>query len=263
MAENTPRGAPKNERRQNKQSDRQSERQSDRKQETQADPQNDRRNGRPSNPQLPTGSVGMQDVLPRLAQMANGITKIAASYGGTGRFFASDGAVGTPSYTFISDTSSGMAQAVTGPYLQFGGNVLLSFAATGALAAPFSYTDTTASAADVNISATGVFRRSTSSAKYKRDIETMPYNSASFRALRPVTYRSRVDDDSGRIYGGLIAEEVHSAGYTPFVAYNAEGSPESVMYPHMVAVLIGALHDAQDKIAALETRVAALEAPNA
>ena len=235
----------------------------ERQQENQADPQNDRRNGRPSNPQLPTGSVGMQDVLPRIAQAANALTKIAASYGGTGRFFASDGAVGTPSYTFTSDTSSGMAQAATGPYLQFGGNTLLTFAATGALVVPFSYTDTTASAADVNIGPAGTLRRSTSSAKYKRDIETLPYDPVAFRALRPVTYRSKVDDDGGRVYGGLIAEEVHAAGYTPFVAYNAEGAPESVMYPHMVAVLIGALHDAQDKIAELETRVAALEAPNA
>lgn len=239
------------------------ERKSDRKQETQADPQNDRRNGRPSNPQLPTGSVGMQDVLPRLAQMANGITKIAASYGGTGRFFASDGATATPSYTFTNDTSAGIFLSVNGPTVVFGGNILFRFDAGGAAVAPFSYSTTTASAADVNISPSGIIRRSTSSAKYKRDIEPLPYDPAAFRALRPVTYQSTVDDDGNRVYGGLIAEEVHAAGYTPFVAYNAAGQPESVMYPHMVAVLIGALHDAQDKIAALETRVAALEAPNA
>jgi len=241
----------------------QNETRQDRPQETQADSQNDRRNGRPSNPQLPTGSVGMQDVLPRLAQMANGITKIAASYGGTGRFFASDGATATPSYTFTNDTSAGIFLSANGPTIVFGGNILFRFDTGGAAIAPFSYSTTTASAADVNISPAGVIRRSTSSAKYKRDIETMPYDSMAFSALRPVTYRSKVDDDGGRVYGGLIAEEVHAAGYTPFVAYDAAGQPESVMYPHMVAVLIGALHDAQDKIAALETRVAALEAPNA
>lgn len=257
MAETeTPKTAPKNEPRQNRQQDRQ--------QETQADPQNDRRNGRPSNPQFPTGSVGMQDVLPRIAQAANALTKIAASYGGTGRFYASDGAVGTPSYTFTSDTSSGMYRSLgAGPVLVRSGQQVLFFAVSGALVAPFSYSDTTASAADVNISSSGLIRRSTSSAKYKRDIETLPYDPMAFRALRPVTYRSKVDNDGNRVYGGLIAEEVHAAGYTPFVAYNAEGAPESVMYPHMVAVLIGALHDAQDKIAELETRVAALEAPNA
>ena len=254
MAETeTPKPAPKNEPRQNQQ------------QEIQADPQNDRRNGRPSNPQLPTGSVGMQDVLPRIAQAANALTKIAASYGGTGRFFASNGAVSTPSYTFVNDTSSGMwYQPGFGPILSRNGQTHLFFNNTsGALTAPFSYSDTTASAANVNIGVNGTFRRSTSSAKYKRDIETLPYDPMAFRALRPVTYRSKVDNDGNRVYGGLIAEEVHAAGYTPFVAYNAEGAQESVMYPHMVAVLIGALHDAQDKIAELETRVAALEAPNA
>ena len=256
MADETPRGAPKNEKRQNKQSDR--------NQENQADPQNDRRNGRPSNPQLPTGSVGMQDVLPRLAQMANGITKIAAAYGGTGYFYASNGTVSQPSYTFVNDKATGLfREPTTGPVIARNGLNVMFFATSGALVAPYSYSDTTSSAADVNIGTSGTLRRSTSSAKYKRDIETMPYDSEAFRALRPVTYRSKVDDDGGRVYGGLIAEEVHAAGYTPFVAYNAAGHPESVMYPHMVAVLIGALHDAQDKIAALETRVAALEAPNA
>ena len=258
MAETeTPKTSPKNEPRQNRQQDRQ--------QEIQADPQNDRRNGRPSNPQLPTGSVGMQDVLPRLAQMANGITKIAGAYGGSGRFFATTGSKSQPSYTFVDNNSTGISYASTrGPVFSHNGNIMLMFAVgTGALVAPFSYSDTTASAADVNISSGGTFRRSTSSAKYKRDIETLPYDPAAFRALRPVTYRSKVDDDGNRVYGGLIAEEVHAAGYTPFVAYNAAGQPESVMYPHMVAVLIGALHDAQDKISALETRVAALEAPNA
>lgn len=255
MAENAPKPAPKNETRQNRQQERQ--------QETQADPQNDKRNGRPSNPQLPTGSVGMQDVLPRIAQAANALTKIAAAYGGNGRFFASNGFAAAPSYTFINNTGSGMFLGTNGPAICFNSQNLITFQASGALTAPFSYTDTTASAANVNIGVSGTFRRSTSSAKYKRDIETLPYDPVAFRALRPVSYRSRVDDDGNRVYGGLIAEEVHAAGYTPFVAYNAAGQPESVMYPHMVAVLIGALHDAQDKIAALETRVAALEAPNA
>jgi len=257
MAETeTPKPPPKNETRQNRQQERQ--------QEIQADPQNDRRNGRPSNPQLPTGSVGAQDILPRFAQMANALTKIAASYGGTGRFFASNGAAPTPSYTFTNDTSAGMWYlAGFGPILSRNGQTHLFFNnSTGALTVPFSYSDTTASAANVNIGPTGTIRRSTSSAKYKRDIETLPYDPTAFRALRPVTYRSKVDNDGNRVYGGLIAEEVHAAGYTPFVAYNSEGGPESVMYPHMVAVLIGALHDAQDKIAALEARIVKLETPN-
>ena len=251
MAETeTPKIIPRNETRQ------------DRPQETQADSQNDRRNGRPSNPQLPTGSVGMQDVLPRITQAANALTKIAASYGGTGRFFASDGATATPSYTFTNDTSAGIFLSANGPTIVFGGNILFRFDTGGAAIAPFSYSTTTASAADVNISPAGIIRRSTSSAKYKRDIETMHFDRAKFRTLRPVTYRSKVDNDGDRIYGGLIAEEVHAAGYPQFVAYNAKGEPESVMYPHMISELINALHDAEDQIEALEARIAKLETPN-
>ena len=255
MAEDTPRGTPKTETRQNKQSER--------NQETQADPQNDRRNGRPSNPQLPTGSVGAQDFLPRLAQIANALQRIAGSYGGTlQRFFASNGATATPSYTFTSDTSAGVFLGTNGPTTVFGGNGLFGFDTGGAAVAPFSYSTTTASAADVNISSAGIIRRSTSSAKYKRDIETMHFDRAKFRTLRPVTYRSKVDNDGDRIYGGLIAEEVHAAGYPQFVAYNAKGEPESVMYPHMISELINALHDAEDQIEALEARIAKLETPN-
>lgn len=79
---------------------------------------------------------------------------------------------------------------------------------TGTIASLGSYTATTASAANLNIDSAGLMQRSTSSLKYKRDVEPLDNADVLFD-LRPVWYRSKCEaDNPSWSWYGLIAEEV-------------------------------------------------------
>ena len=121
-------------------------------------------------------------------------------------------------------------------------------------------TQTTGSAANVNVGTNGVLRRSTSSLKYKREVQDTLHGLAKLLELRPVVYKSKSVLDGETIYGGLIAEEVHDAGLTEFVQYAEDGSPDALAYGNMVSLCIKAIQDQQDIITALEARITALEA---
>jgi hypothetical protein len=128
------------------------------------------------------------------------------------------------------------------------GNLVLTVA--GTLGAPTVNTNTTASAANVNVDGSGLLKRSTSSRRYKRKIKDYVRGLADLMRLRPVRYEARKGD--GTVYAGLIAEEVHAAGLTEFVVYDKKGRPDALHYPHMVALLVNAVKDLSDQVETLK-----------
>jgi uncharacterized protein YjbI with pentapeptide repeats len=114
------------------------------------------------------------------------------------------------------------------------------------------YNNTTANAANVVVDANGVLQRSTSSLRYKSDVTTATHGLADVLKLRSVTYKGKNDGD--RIFGGLIAEEVHDAGLTEFVAYDKEGRPDALHYGNMVALLVKAVQELTARVAELEAK---------
>lgn len=124
-----------------------------------------------------------------------------------------------------------------------------------------AYNTTTATAANAVAQTNGTIARSTSSLKYKRDVENFTPGLTETLALRPVTYRGKNPTDGEKVWGGLIAEEVAAIpGLMPFVMQAEDGSPDALAYGNMVALLVNAIKEQQGVIAALEARVAALEA---
>jgi hypothetical protein len=121
---------------------------------------------------------------------------------------------------------------------------------------PYNNTTSTASA-NLYISSSGVFQRSTSSIRYKKDVSDLSYSLSDVLKLRPVRYRGINDGDTW--IGGLIAEEVDAAGLSEFVAYDTAGRPDALHYAHMVALLINAIKEQNGTIEALKTRVETLE----
>lgn len=103
---------------------------------------------------------------------------------------------------------------------------------------PFVYTYTTGSAANVFVDSAGTLYRSTSSLKYKKNVQDYTRGLADLLKLRPVFYEGTGPNDDGRQYAGLISEEVEAAGMTEFVDYGADGKPEGLYYQHMVALLV-------------------------
>ena len=121
---------------------------------------------------------------------------------------------------------------------------------TGQITMPGVAADTTADAANVNVrDSDGLMRKSISSRRYKNSITDAAHGLAELMSLRSVTYKGNNDGD--RIFGGLIAEEVHDAGLTEFVQYNENDEPEALMYPHMVALCIKAIQELKAEVDSL------------
>jgi hypothetical protein len=140
---------------------------------------------------------------------------------------------------------------------------MFASSAGGLVGALGTYNTGTASAANVHILSNGFMLRSTSSLKYKRDVQDAPHGLVEVMALRPVTYKGKNPMDGESVFGGLIAEEVHEAGLTEFVQYADDGTPDALAYGNMVSLCIKAIQEQQAIITALTARVEALEGAQA
>jgi hypothetical protein len=122
------------------------------------------------------------------------------------------------------------------------------------------YNKTTGSAANMFVSsANGALFRSTSSLKYKKNVQDTTHGLVDILKLRAVTYEGKSEADAGKTFGGLIAEEVHAAGLTEFVQYADDGTPDALAYGHMVSLCVKAIQEQQAIIETLTQRITALE----
>jgi hypothetical protein len=128
------------------------------------------------------------------------------------------------------------------------------------VAAVSPYNNTTGSAANLFVNSDGTLARSTSSLKYKIDVENAIHGLVDVLKLRPVTYKGKSESDGDKIFGGLIAEEVDAAGLTEFVQYAEDGTPDALNYGNMVSLAFKAIQEQQVMIEELKAKVAALEA---
>ena len=167
------------------------------------------------------------------------------------------------------DSSGNVGIGTTSPSvkLQVNGDLKLAINASietdgGTLRSSSIYNSTTASAGNVNIDVNGYLQRSTSSIRYKKDIQDAVHGLSEVMLLRPVTFKQKNQEYSpnDRIYSGFIAEEVHSSGLTEFVEYNKDNEPESIFYQNMVSLLAKAIQELKLENDSLKSRVAALEA---
>lgn len=127
----------------------------------------------------------------------------------------------------------------------------------GKIVTPSVYSNTTATAANVNIDSSGILYRSTSSRKYKHDITDYTRGLDDVMKLRPVFYKG--NNDGTKEFAGLIAEEVDAAGLTEFVQYADDGTPDALAYSNMVALAFKAIQELKTENDALKARLTALE----
>ena len=169
-----------------------------------------------------------------------------------------------------------------------------SFSYLAAVYAVGVYDHTTSSGANVNVAAGGQLRRSTSSIRFKTDVETLEDSYAdALLNCRPVWYRSTAPaDNPAHSHWGFIAEEIAeidprlvqwSTETTAFVdAVDDDGEPlfeqdgitrqkmrvktthedpqpESVVYERFVPHLVNLIKRQKAQIEAMEARLTALE----
>ena len=103
---------------------------------------------------------------------------------------------------------------------------------------------------NVVINASGQLGVPLSSARYKRDIETMGARSEGVLKLRPVTFVYKQDGQGMRQYG-LIAEEVATV-YPELVTRTATGEVQAVRYQELIPMLVNEVQRQQHVIERLE-----------
>lgn len=118
---------------------------------------------------------------------------------------------------------------------------------TGLLTTLPTYSNTTATAANVAVDASGTLKRSTSSLRYKDNIRDFTKGLDVVKSLNPILFKEK-DVVGGRDFAGLLAEDIHSSGLTEFVEYDKEGRPDALFYSNMVVLLINAIKELNEKI---------------
>ena len=195
----------------------------------------------------------------------NGLTSATANDAGVASFFGQTS--GTSGYDVVGGMrialaadSSSNSEGKIEFYTATGGTLVEAMEITNSqqLILHGVKDDTTSDAANMNIrSSDGLVRRSTSSRRYKNTITDATHGLTELLKLRSVTYKGNNDGD--RLFGGLIAEEVHDAGLTEFVQYNSDDEPDALAYGHMVSLCVKAIQEQQALIETLQAEVAALK----
>lgn len=101
--------------------------------------------------------------------------------------------------------------------------------------------------------------RSTSSRRYKQDIEDVDVDAAAVLNMQGRTWRDKGevanDADTERRYVGFIAEELHDLGLGQFVVYDAEDKPEAIAYDRLSVALLAVVKDVNTRLTELEASV--------
>jgi hypothetical protein len=108
----------------------------------------------------------------------------------------------------------------------------------------------------------GSLVRTTSSRRYKTDIQPLELNLTDLYGVEPKTFKRieevQEDPESARVYPGFIAEELAGTSLDSFVFYSKDqdgnSRPEGIHYPELTTALLLAIKDLNARIEALESR---------
>ena len=155
---------------------------------------------------------------------------------------------------YLNGGASGSGHFGTGGFYVYDGGVL---SASGTLTRTQLIGGGTTGASVTN---GGNFVRTSSSQRYKTDIQLLDIDLNDLYTLQPKTFK-RIDEveedgENARVYPGLIAEELAGTSLDKFVFYseNEDGNPqpEGIHYPELAAALLLAVQDLNTRLQALE-----------
>jgi uncharacterized coiled-coil protein SlyX len=122
---------------------------------------------------------------------------------------------------------------------------------------------TSASGTAVLINSDGRLGTTTSSLRFKEDINPMNKASEAVLALRPVTFRYKKEiDPAGRSQVGLVAEEVEKVN-PDLIVRDKEGKPYSVRYDQVNVMLLNEFLKAHGKLQEQEATITRLTSTDA
>lgn len=138
-------------------------------------------------------------------------------------------------------------------------HIVVTLTDDGKLRFPGVASGTAGSGTAIGVTAGGDVTKLSSSRRYKQDIADYRAPAELPVALKRWRYAAEVADvgDLAPYHVGPIAEDVHDAGMTEFVNYDADGRPESL---ESAALAMAHTAHLEARVATLEARIAALEA---
>jgi hypothetical protein len=186
------------------------------------------------------------------ATAASGLTVTSSGADVDGNFTATGNATITGRLTSADALIGAAAIGTNGTYSGFNINM------TGSQGLrhdePQTTTQTSSAAIWVTVSGTNrQLRRNSSSARYKTNIvdaDEVVLEAA--RKVKPRHYESTIEDENGATRLGFIAEEIHEAGLTHAVGYDAEGKPETIDPVALIAALWHRVNDLESRLRELE-----------
>lgn len=102
---------------------------------------------------------------------------------------------------------------------------------------------------------------SSSARRYKQDIAPHAYTLDQIALIQIVNYRLitavALLGDAARVEVGVVAEQLIDAGMPEFVAFNADGTTESVAYERLNLVAIAGVQQLIGRVRSIEARLAA------
>jgi hypothetical protein len=111
----------------------------------------------------------------------------------------------------------------------------------------------------VLVNVNGTLGTSSSSVRFKENIEPLPYLPADILKIRPITFRYQADhleEDSERpVEVGLIAEEVAELGFEELIYRDKENQAEGIAYEKLAVLLVKVCQDQQTQLDALSARL--------
>lgn len=192
------------------------------------------------------------------ATVANGSVSLSGP-GGSGSLASTDFGLVLSSSNIVRVSAPSGIQGVTSDFASIlGGDISVSGSITRtALNVPGS------TLTGASLTATGALVRSTSSARYKTEIQPLEIDLEDVYAIEPKTFKRieevEEDPETATTYPGLIAEELAGTSLDKFVFYSQDeqgnSRPEGIHYPELAAALLLAIKDLNVRLAALEDRV--------
>jgi len=145
-------------------------------------------------------------------------------------------------------------------YFYTSSTLRLVIQSNGTLVSIPTYNNTSGATANMAVTASGEFVRSTSALKYKEDITPVSYGLQTILNMQPIEYKSKCEADKDAVHKfiGFIADW-EEANLPALVQKNGDGEVEGFSYDRLTAVLCKAIQEQQEIIGKLEARLAALE----
>ena len=104
--------------------------------------------------------------------------------------------------------------------------------------------------------ANGDLKASSSSLRYKHDVQDYEKGLSDLMQLRPVSFKFNGET---RKNSGFIAEEVSQLGLDEVMLYDGENRPDGIIYTNMISLLTKSLQELKLENDSLRTRIEALE----